>query len=617
MVPAFEGSKAETKTMLPVITSFMTAHQLPDVTIVADGGMVSEANQKQIEAAGLSFILGARIPDEPYVVKRWRREHPGEQIPDGHIFTQPWPAGPNGGRRDQWIFYQYRADRARRALGGTGEQVAKAGKAVAGQVPVKRNRFIRLSGGTRTVNRELEDKARALAGLKGYVTSLRTCPDGTLVTPEFVIGACHQLFQIERSFRMAKSDLQARPVYHRTRDSIEAHLTIVLAALAVSRWIEARTGWSIRKFVKTARRYAPSRSKPETTSSPPPTRYLTTFARPSRPSTPAPEMRTSLAEVRPISSTAIRWTARCRCASATTWSGAVARTSTDDAGESTQGGGLNSQWNSEVSGVRCCPRGNRAGCMVAELLGQRNAIDAQLAEVIGRPVASGHLGEWLAAEIFDVNLHPSARGLTRLKRSVTSRERLALIRLHHASPTTPDPSTPGPTGSRTWKEQQGYGPGDTSTSASCNATARSSTARMTARSFSQKPSGTGCSAARVKPWSSSTSSRSRNSRAGLLRALYSRNRRSDAASKALLLSGARNDRPNANRSWNVLFRAPAMRDRYLWSDGLALPTSEKGKSPNRSASSHWALIVSHDSSGFKSDRPTTSEMKRSVPSAKL
>jgi hypothetical protein len=54
---------------------------------------------------------------------------------------------------------------------------------------------------------------------------------------------------------MAKRDLQARPVYHRTRDSIEAHLTIVLAALAVSHWIEAATGWSIRKFVRTARRY--------------------------------------------------------------------------------------------------------------------------------------------------------------------------------------------------------------------------------------------------------------------------------------------------------------------------------------------------------------------------
>ena len=54
---------------------------------------------------------------------------------------------------------------------------------------------------------------------------------------------------------MSKSDLRARPVYHRKRDSIEAHLTIVLAALAVSRFIETRTGWSIRKFVKTARRY--------------------------------------------------------------------------------------------------------------------------------------------------------------------------------------------------------------------------------------------------------------------------------------------------------------------------------------------------------------------------
>jgi hypothetical protein len=71
-----------------------------------------------------------------------------------------------------------------------------------------------------------------------------------------VIGAYHQLFQIEKSFRMARSDLQARPIYHRKRDSIEAHLTIVFAAMAVSRrWIEQQTGWSIPKFVKTARRY--------------------------------------------------------------------------------------------------------------------------------------------------------------------------------------------------------------------------------------------------------------------------------------------------------------------------------------------------------------------------
>src|SRR5205807_875432 len=60
---------------------------------------------------------------------------------------------------------------------------------------------------------------------------------------------------IEKSFRISKHDLQARPIYHRKRDSIEAHLAKVFAALAVSRWIENTTGWSIKKFVRAARRY--------------------------------------------------------------------------------------------------------------------------------------------------------------------------------------------------------------------------------------------------------------------------------------------------------------------------------------------------------------------------
>jgi DDE family transposase len=255
MVSAFEGNKAETKTMLPVVRAFMAAHQLPGVTVVADAGMISEANQKAIEAAGLSFILGIKIPDVPYQVAQWRREHPGEDIPDGHVFTQPWPAGPKDKRRDQVIYYSYKAGRARRTLRGIDEQVAKAAKAVAGLAPVKRNRFIKLDGAAKSVNRELEAKARDLAGLKGYITNLAACPDGTPVTAEFVISSYHRLFEIEKSFRMSKHDLQARPVYHHLRDSIEAHLTIVFAALAIGRWIEHQTGWSIRKFVKTARRY--------------------------------------------------------------------------------------------------------------------------------------------------------------------------------------------------------------------------------------------------------------------------------------------------------------------------------------------------------------------------
>jgi hypothetical protein len=251
MVEAFEGNRAETTTMLPVISSFMAAHRLTDVTIVADAGMISEANKQAIEQAGLSFILGLRIPDIPYVVAQWQRDNPGGQLQDGQIFTQPWPAGTTGSRRDQTMYYQYRADRARRTLRGIDQQVAKAERAVAGLAPVKRNRFISLDGTAKTVNRHLEAKARALAGLKGYATNL----DPAAAAAQFVIGAYHRLYQIEKSFRMSKHDLRARPIYHHTRESIDAHLTIVFAALAVSRWIESRTGWSIRKFIKTARRY--------------------------------------------------------------------------------------------------------------------------------------------------------------------------------------------------------------------------------------------------------------------------------------------------------------------------------------------------------------------------
>ena len=58
-----------------------------------------------------------------------------------------------------------------------------------------------------------------------------------------------------RSFRMSKHDLEARQIYHHTRESIEAHVTIVLAAHAASHRIEHQTGWSIKKFVRTARRH--------------------------------------------------------------------------------------------------------------------------------------------------------------------------------------------------------------------------------------------------------------------------------------------------------------------------------------------------------------------------
>jgi hypothetical protein len=248
-VEAFEGNKTETATMLPRLRRFMAAHRLTDITVVADAGMLSQNNKREIEAAGLGFIIGNRIAQIPYVISEWHQQNPDTDVPNGLILTQPWPAGSSDKRRDQVIYYQYRAERARRSLAGIDEQISKAQKAVDGKAPVKRNRFITLTGGEKNINRDLEAKARTLAGWKSYITNIAN------PSPQFVIDAYHQLWHIEKAFRMSKHDLRARPIYHHKRESIEAHLAVVFAALAVTHQIQRRTGWSIKRFVTTARRY--------------------------------------------------------------------------------------------------------------------------------------------------------------------------------------------------------------------------------------------------------------------------------------------------------------------------------------------------------------------------
>ena len=278
---------------------FMAAHQLPDVTVVADAGMISDANMKAIEAAGLSFILGMKVPDVPYVIDAWRREHPGEEIPDGHVFTQPWPAGPKDKRRDQVIYYQYRADRARRTLHGIDEQVAKAAKAVAGLAPVKRNRFIPLDGAVKSVNRELEEKARTLAGIKGYKTNLAATPDGEPVTADFVISSYHELWRIEKIVQDVEvrpagpADLPPQARLHRGPPDDRVRRP---RRQPVDRGAEpaGRSGSSSRPPAATAR----SRSRPASTPSPPPTPSPTTSAKPSTPSTSPADLRTKLSQLR-------------------------------------------------------------------------------------------------------------------------------------------------------------------------------------------------------------------------------------------------------------------------------------------------------------------------------
>ena len=253
MVSAFEGNKAETKTMLPVIEAFMAAHRLPDVTVVADAGMISEANQKAIEAAGLSFILGMKIPDVPYEVDEWRR------------------GAPRGGHPRRARLHPALARRAVLASAGQGYLLPATGRPGPPD-PARHRRAGRQ--GRQGRRRPGPGQAEPVHRPRRRGQERQPRPGGQGQEPGRAERLRHQPRRLPRrdaghrrlrdrllppaprnreSFRMSKSDLQARPIYHHKRDSIEAHLTIVFAALAVTRWIEAQTGWSIRKFVRTTR----------------------------------------------------------------------------------------------------------------------------------------------------------------------------------------------------------------------------------------------------------------------------------------------------------------------------------------------------------------------------
>ena len=249
-VAAFEGNKSEKLTMLPMIEQLQRTYDLTRVTVVADSGMFSAGNKKSIIDAGLGYILGTKFAQVPYPIARWRREHPDTDYVDGQI----WTIADRSGRGPDGIphsitYYQYSADRARRSRKGIAEQVRKAEDAVAGKTAVKRNRYVDLHRPTKTVNYELAEKNTALAGIKGYETNQID------LNAEQVINAYRQLLRIEKAFRMSKTDLKARPVYHRKKDSIDAHLTIVMAAMAVGHELEHRTGLSLRRLVRILKRY--------------------------------------------------------------------------------------------------------------------------------------------------------------------------------------------------------------------------------------------------------------------------------------------------------------------------------------------------------------------------
>jgi hypothetical protein len=266
-VGCFEGNTAETRTLVPVITAFQARHDLGDtpMVIAADAGMLSASNLSALDEAGLGFIVGSRSVKAPIDLAshfHWN----GDVFTDGQIIDTVTPRHANSIVNDPahraepvwnpdqhpqaWrAIWAYSAKRARRDQKTLYAQEARARAVINGDRAAKSIRFVKTHAGDRVLDEASLARAQSLVGLKGYVTNIPT----TVMPATEVITKYHDLWHVERSFRMSKSDLRARPMFHRTRDAIEAHLTIVFTALAVAHNIQERTDLAIAKVIKQLR----------------------------------------------------------------------------------------------------------------------------------------------------------------------------------------------------------------------------------------------------------------------------------------------------------------------------------------------------------------------------
>ena len=264
-IGCFEGNKAETATIVPIIKDFQARHDLVDMVVVADAGMLSAGNLEAFEEAGLRFIVGSRATKAPTDLESHFRWH-GDAFEGGQIIdtitpknrrliendtqvkSEPvWdPAQHPGSWRAVWAYSTKRAVRDNRTLT---LQENRAREVVEGEKSARSPRFVKTSNGAKSLDEASLARARRLVGLKGYVTNI---PAEVMDAGE-VIASYHDLWAVEQSFRMSKTDLRARPMFARTRDAIEAHLTIVFAALAVSREVQNRTDLAIRNVIRQLR----------------------------------------------------------------------------------------------------------------------------------------------------------------------------------------------------------------------------------------------------------------------------------------------------------------------------------------------------------------------------
>ncbi len=240
----FEGNMFEGKTFIPSITKFKKTHEVENLTVVADAAMLSLSNIQSLVKEKFSYIVGARVANlKLEQIKEINRELGGVDGTSTQIETE------RGKLVCDFSLNRYQKDKREME-----QQIQKASYLINHASKIKRNKFLKKTGKPGYIlNTALIEKTKLLLGIRGYYTNLID------ETNETIITHYHNLWHVEQAFRIAKSDLIMRPIYHFKRQTIEAHILICFIALAVCKYMELKTEKSTKVIIKLLKKITDAR----------------------------------------------------------------------------------------------------------------------------------------------------------------------------------------------------------------------------------------------------------------------------------------------------------------------------------------------------------------------
>ena len=225
----FEGNTYEGHTLIPFIEGISKKFNLNKPVVVADAGLLSKDNIKALESNGYEYILGARLKNESNKIKNKIFESDFE---DGSFLSLK--------RNDSSrLVINYATKRAKKDAYNRERGLKRLEKRINSGKLTKSNinnrgynKYLKLTGEvTIEIDYDKYKQDDRWDGLKGYITN-------TKLTDQQVIDNYKNLWHIEKAFRMSKTDLRIRPIYHRLKHRIEAHICISFTAYCIYKELE-------------------------------------------------------------------------------------------------------------------------------------------------------------------------------------------------------------------------------------------------------------------------------------------------------------------------------------------------------------------------------------------